>query len=381
MKFTLLLFLNSLILLVPAISSAQRTSKKGSYNLLIGTYTTTGKSEGIYIYHFNSHTGEFKFKSLAKGVENPSYLCISENQNYVYAVNELGKSLGSLSSFSFNSQKGELTFLNKVSSMGDDPCYISIDKEGKHVFAGNYSGGNLSVFNTLENGSLTEAIQTIQHTGNSINTKRQEKAHVHSTVLSPDEKMLFAADLGTDKINSYSISHSERSNVLTPSTPVAVKAGSGPRHLTFHPKRKFAYLIHELTAEISVYDYQEEDLKLKQTISMLDSGFNGAVGAADIHISGDGKFLYASNRGDANELVIYSIAKNGELSFTGRQSSTGKTPRNFGLTPDGKFLLVANQNSDEIVIFKRNKKTGLLSETGKKIAVGAPVCLLFAETR
>ena len=379
MKSTILLAA-SIFLINPVISNAQQHQNKKHYNLIIGTYTTSGDSEGIYVYNFNAQSGDFEFKSVAKGVENPSYLCVSANQKFVYAVNEVEN--GGVSSFNLNAKTGELYLLNRVKSKGENPCYISIDKTGKHVFAGNYSGGNLSVFKTSLNGSLTEATQTIQHYGSSTNNNRQEKPHVHATVLSPDEKVLFAVDLGTDKINSYRINNFSKAEVLSPTEQgfVAVKAGSGPRHLTFHPNGKFAYLIQELTAEVSVYDYKTQKLTIKQTASMLSPDFKGAVGAADIHISPDGKFLYASNRGDANELVIYSIAKNGTLTFSGRQSTLGKTPRNFVITPEGNFLLVANQNSDEIVIFKRNIKTGMLTATNKKISVGKPVCLIFANS-
>jgi 6-phosphogluconolactonase len=378
MKFTIRV-VALIFLIMPVSSMAQRHPEKNLKNLIIGTYTNSGKSLGIYVYSFNSRTGDFNFRSVTKGVENPSYLCLSDNQKFLYAVNEVTN--GYVSSFSFNPDKGELSFLNKVNSMGADPCYISIEKKSKSVFVGNYSGGNLSAFTVLPNGALSEAVQTIQHSGNSINTQRQEKAHVHSTVISPDEQVLFVADLGTDKLNSYRINNSGEAEILsaTEQNSILVKAGSGPRHLTFHPNGKFAYLIHELTAEVSVYTYQSGQLNFVQTVSMVAPGYTGGVGAADIHVSPDGKFLYASNRGDANELVIYSVTKDGKLKLVGRQSTLGKTPRNFAITPEGNFLLIANQNSDEIVIFKRNKKTGMLTDTGKKIEVGSPVCLLFAK--
>ena len=159
----------------------------------------------------------------------------------------------------------------------------------------------------------------------------------------------------------------------------AVKPGGGPRHLTFHPNGKYAYLILELEASVMVFDYKDGNLTVKQTIGMVSPDFQGKVSGADIHISPDGKFLYASNRGDANEIVIYSIDKKGMLTHTGLQSVKGKTPRNFAIDPTGNFLLVANQNTNDIVIFKRDLKTGLLNDTGKKIIVDKPVCLKFVE--
>lgn len=365
-----------IVLLLPLMVMAQNNETSKS-NLIIGTYTQPGKSEGLYVYEFNSIAGELTYKARAAGIVNPSYLTISDDQQFVYAVNETGRETpGGVSSFKFDALSGELKFLNKVNSMGDDPCYISIDKKGENVFVGNYSGGNLSAFEVLPDGSLSEASQVIQHEGSSENKSRQEKPHVHSTVISPDHRYLFAADLGTDKVYSYRIRNGNLKAHQPPFTEAA--PGSGPRHLVFHPQGKMAYLIHELTGEVSVYDYKKGVLYPIQSISMMTPDFKGKVGAADIHVSPDGKFVYASNRGDANELVIYSIGKDGRLSLAGRQSTLGKGPRNFAIDPSGNYLLAANQNSDEIVVFKRDLKSGLLTDTGKRISIGQPVCLKFA---
>src|SRR5690606_33520240 len=146
----------------------------------------------------------------------------------------------------------------------------------------------------------------------------------------------------------------------------------------FSSDGKFVYGIQELTADVVVYRYKQGKLKLLQEISMLEDGFNGRIGAADIHLSPDGAFLYASNRGEGDDIGIFKVnKKKGTLQKVGNQSVLGKEPRNFAITPDGKLLLAANQSSDEIVIFNRNAETGLLTDTGKRIAVGAPVCLVF----
>ena len=155
------------------------------------------------------------------------------------------------------------------------------------------------------------------------------------------------------------------------------KPGGGPRHITFHPSGNYAYLVLELDGAVMALDYRNGKLTAKQTVSMVAPDFKGRLSGADIHASPDGKFLYASNRGDANEIAIYSIDRNGMLSLIGRQSVLGKTPRNFAIDPTGNFLLVANQNSNDVIIFKRDVNTGLLSPTGKKIEVDKPVCLKF----
>lgn len=355
-----------------------QTSKNKDFYLLVGTYTNEDKTNGIHVYTFNTETGDFQEKSKAVNVHNPSFLAISKDRKNVYSVSEGGDGKG-VNAFSFNTASGELTFLNSASSGGSGPCYISVDDKKRMVFVGNYGGGSLSAIPVAKDGSLSNDIQTIQHSGSSVNKSRQEKPHVHAVVLSPDERCLFVPDLGTDKVYAYEFD-AARAKPLTPADPpyVTVKAGGGPRHLTFHPNGKYAYLILEMESAIVAFDYKNGELKEKQSITMLAPGFTGKVGAADIHVSPDGKFLYGSNRGEANDIVIYAIDKNGTLAYAGRQSSLINTPRNFAIDPTGNFLLVANQNSNDIVVFKRDHKTGLLTPSGKTIQVDKPVCLKFA---
>jgi len=348
------------------------------FNLLIGTYTIPGKSDGIYVYTFNSETGEFRYKAEVTGIKNPSYLVISNDRRNVYAVSEQGDGKGSVSAYAFDAASGKLILLNTVSAGGDGPCYISVDKDKKFVFVGNYDGGSLSAIPIKSDGSLASDIQFIQHEGSSINKSNQDQPHVHATVLSPDNRYLFVPDLGTDKVNIYSV-NTKSPQPLTPATPafVSVKAGSGPRHFIFHPSGSVAYLIQEMMGIVTVFDYKDGTLNARHSVTMPPEGFTGKIDAADIHTSPDGKFLYGSLRGDINEIVIYAVDKKGDLTYAGRQSTLGKIPRNFAIDPTGKFLLVANQNSDEIIVFHRNLKTGLLIDTGKKISIGKPVCLKF----
>ena len=373
-----------LILGFHTLAEGQTPTDDPMYDLLVGTYTEPGKSEGIYVYRFNSATGEFKYSGEATGIKNPSYLCVSKDGNYVYSVNEVGDGNGGVSAFSFDSPSGQLSFINSASSGGDSPCYISVDDRNSSVYVGNYGGGSLSAVPIKADGSLGSGLQTIQHEGKSIGTG-QNNPHVHATVLSPDGRYLFVPDLGTDKVYIYTVD-SGNSDPLTAADPafVKVKAGSGPRHFIFHPNGKYAYLIQEITGDVTVFDYKDGKLTMKQTISLGSDEYkeNGdSAAAADIHISPDRKFLYGSLRGTSNELVIYDIDKKGKLKMVGRQSTLGKTPRNFALDPTGNFLLVGNSGDDEIVIFKRDQKTGLLTPTGGKIQVGAPVCLKFVASK
>ena len=352
---------------------------QNDWYLLVGTYTS-GKSEGIYVYKFNPLSAE---NSLASTVpsSNPSFLAVSPDNKFVYAVNEnaakdnngIG---GEVSAFSFNNTKGILSPLNKKSSAGNHPCYVTIDKSGKWIYAGNYSSGTVAVLESGKDGNLTGPNQITQHTGTGPNLQRQESAHVHGTFLSPDEKYLLVPDLGADKVFIYSVDKSKGTLVPTSTPFSSAFPGAGPRHLDFHFKLPIVYVLEELTGFVGVYSFRDGKLDLIERMNLYPKEYSGALGSADIHVSPDGKFLYASNRGDFNSITIFKIdASSGKLSLVGFQSTLGKTPRNFSFDPSGNYLLVANQNSDEIVIFKVNKDTGLLTDTGKKIVVPNPVCL------
>jgi len=340
--------------------------------LFIGTYTSK-TSEGIYVYKFNTQTGDFAPVSIAKGIKNPSFLAFSPDKKYLYSVAEM--SGGAVSSFSVDKQSGTLTMLNTQSAGGNGPCHVAVDKTGKWVIVGNYGGGSLSILPVQADGSLGVATQTIQHEGKSVNKARQEKPHVHSINIASNNKDVFVPDLGTDKIMTYTLD--TKTGQLLPGNPPFTSSvpGAGPRHFTFHPKGKFAYVIQELDATITGFHYKPGKLEPFQTVSTIPADYTGQKWCADIHISPDGKFLYGSNRAHES-LVIFSInQKNGELTYVGHQNVLGKTPRNFMIDPTGKWVLVANQDSDNVVIFSRDIKTGKLTPTGKEIKVSMPVCL------
>ncbi len=341
--------------------------------LLLGTYTR-GKSEGIYVYKFNSITGKSVLLSSA-ATSNPSYLAVSPNQEYVYAVNENSDS-GAVTAYAFNRKTASLHKLDVQPTQGDNPCYVAIDKTGKWAFAANYSGGSFTVFPINADGSLKAPSTTIAHHGSGPNKDRQEKAHVHSTVLSPDNHYVFVSDLGMDKIMGYSFNPAT-GKVKAAAQPFAEAApGSGPRHLIFHPSGRYAYLMEELSGQVVAFRYINGSLKQIQSISSVPADFHGFAGSADIHVSPDGKFLYGSNRGESNTIAIFSISPaTGMLKAIGYEPVLGKAPRNFNFDPSGNFLLVANQDTDEVVVFKRNKQTGLLKDTGERIKAGNPVCV------
>ncbi len=373
-RFSCLLVISTMILSATEIQAQK-------LNLLIGTYTKSGKSEGIYVYEFDTKTGKTTYKNKATGLNNPSYLALSKDEKHVYAVSEAGPGKGGASAFAFNKKTGALSFLNSKPSIGDGPCYIAVDDQNKHIFLANYGGGSLTAIPLNSDGSLGDTNQHIKYEGSSVNKDRQSAPHVHSTVLSPDNEYLFVSDLGTDKINIYKYnSENQEMPLKNARTPfVSVIPGSGPRHFDFHPNHKFAYSIQEMSGNVSVFKYGNGSIELVENVSSIPADYKGNIWSADIHVSPDGKFLYTSTRDQLNEIVIFKIDKSsGKLTLAGRHSSLGKAPRNFVIDPGGNFLLVANQNSDNIVVLKRDKTTGLLKHTGEELKIGSPVCLKFA---
>ncbi len=343
------------------------------YYLFAGTYTS-GKSEGIYVYDFNSSTGDASPVSTM-AAKNPSFLAIGAGGKYVYSVGENGT--GKVSAFGFDKTTGQLHFINEQESAGADPCFVAVNRQNNWAVVANYTGGSLSALPIGKDGSLGPVAQVIAHTGHSADTARQEKAHVHSTFFSPDQRYVISCDLGTDQLNIYQFQAKANQPLkgLTNSV-VNVHAGSGPRHLVFHPSRPFVYVIEELTGTVEAYGYHNGHLTHKQRISSVPDDFKGDRGSADIHISPNGKFLYASNRGGANNIAVFAIdSASGKLQVRGFQSVLGIHPRNFIIEPTGRFLLVANRDTDNVVVFRINASSGLLSDTGKQIHIPNPVCL------
>ena len=364
-----------LFVIIPLLGMAQKKTR--FYHLIVGTYTKT-QDKGLFVYKFDSKKGSLTYESSSEGIKNPSYLAISDDGTKVYSVNESGtERKGGVSAFNFDKKTGKLNFINEQDTKGTGPCYISIASDNKYIFTANYTGGNVSALPLNNDGSIGKLTQLVQHVGSSIDQSRQKEPHAHSAIFSPSGDILYSADLGTDKLYAYQYD----ANKAQPLSEAAqaftkIEAGYGPRHFAFNKEANRVYVLAEMKAIISVFNYQDKALKHLQDVKMNSADFKGTNGAADIHLSNDGKFLYATNRGSVNEIVIFKVDKNtGELERIGAESSKGKTPRNFMIDPTDRFLLVANQNSDDIYVFKRNKKTGLLSYIDTKITVGSPVCL------
>lgn len=363
------------IILISFATSVQ--AQKNILNLIVGTYTNSCQSKGIYVYEFNTKKAQIRLKKRSDSLVNPSYLALSKDNKFLYAVNENGLE-STVSSFGFDSESGAMTAINKVDAQGADPCYIINDAD--NVITANYSGGNISVFGKNEDGSLTEAKQVVQHYGKGINKERQESSHVHMVYFSPDKKYVLSNDLGTDKIYVYNYNPTAPKEVLTLKDSVSVKEGSGPRHLTFSKNGKFVYLLQELDGSLTSFSYDDGKLTPVFETTILEKDYKGTFSAADIHVSPNGKFLYATNRGEANNITVFKIKKKGKLQLKEQVSTLGKGPRNFVIDPTGKFLLVAHQFTNNVIFFKIHKKKGTLKDTGIQFDLCSPVCLIFGET-
>lgn len=368
--------------------------------LLVGTYTNTGRSaanphmdstgsKGIYVYRFDEGTGKAKLLSHTEGVCNPSYLAVAPDGHHVYACTESRMAgMGSVSAFDFDAATGRLRFIDKVPSGGDNPAYVSVDSSGRWVAVANYTGGSFSVCRIGADGGLSPWVQRLAFSGHGVNPQRQEKPHVHSAVFSPDGRHLYIQDLGLDRISVYPFDAGAGAAAVgsgsgaLPLDTAAVKRfsavpGAGPRHLTFSPDERFAYLIEEMGGMVDVYGYDPVTgvLGQVQRIAAHPDTASGSWRSSDIHLSPDGKFLYASNRAETS-ITIFSVDKEkGTLQRLAYEPTFGREPRNFTIDPTGNWLLAGDQDSNCIVIYRIDKTTGYLKPLRRRIRVPSPTYL------
>ena len=354
--------------------------------LYIGTYTekeshVSGQATGIYIYSFDRISGRLSYIGSSPATTNPSYIAIHPSGKWMYAVNEMSKpdeSAGTISAFKLIQNGRGMEFINSVSSEGNYPCFIQVDQTGKFAMAANYGSGTVAFLPINADGSLGQALSVDHHEGKG-HTSRQETSHAHMIINSRDNRYAYSCDLGTDQIYVYRID-TILGRLIPSGSNYRTQPGAGPRHLTFHPFRNFAYVINELngTIECMQVDTITGNLSRFQIISTISSGNSQEAACADIHITPSGQYLYASNRGNYNNIALYSVhPQTGELTLTGHQDVKGKTPRNFIIDPSGSYLLVANQDTDNVVTFRIDPETGKLIDIGVESNIPTPVCLKF----
>jgi 6-phosphogluconolactonase len=367
------------------VPAAEKSKSETNLCLVyFGTYTGN-KSRGIYVSKLNLVSGAMTQPTLVGETKNPSFLAIHPGKGFLYAVGEIdnfdGKKTGALSAFALDPESGQLTLLNQQPSSGAGPCFVTVDKAGKHVLVANYAGGSIAALAIGDDGKLGKTTAAIQHTGSSVNPKRQSEPHAHSINLDAANRFAFAADLGLDKVLIYKFDSAK--GTLVPNDPAfgAVQPGSGPRHFAFHPSGRFAFVINEILCTVTAFSYDAArgELKELQTISTLPPGESVKAGfsTAEVQVHPGGKFLYGSNRGHDTIAVFTIDEKSGRLTYVENTPTQGKTPRNFGIDPSGRILLAANQASDNVAAFRIDPQSGRLTPTGHSVLVGSPVCVKF----
>lgn len=353
--------------------SGGKPMTKSSYPFFLGTYTN-GKSEGIYKYVFHTD-GSFTALGLAIKTENPSCLAQSPDNQFLLAVNEIdkGTGAGTVESYAYSGDRLEL--LSRSSSGGNNPCFVSVNKDG-FVLAANYTGGNVGLLKLNEAGVLSELLDVQQHHGSGT-TDRQEAPHAHSAWFEPGGAGIISIDLGTNELWFSRIDETKGKFIPAKPSKLELEPGAGPRHLAYHPEGLWLYVLNELNSTVTLLQKDVKGLyQIKQSFSTLPEGYSEPNTAADIHISSDGKFVYVSNRGHDSIAVFQVSFQEGALKLMGHKSTGGKGPRNFAFSPDQNYLVVANQYSDNIVSLKRDNGTGMLKYKNQ-IKAPSPVCIEF----
>jgi 6-phosphogluconolactonase len=351
-----------------------------------GTYTgDKSKSKGIYVSTLDLATGALSPPELAVETPSPSFLAVRPDGRFLYAANEVrtfqGKESGSVSAFAIDRATGKLRLLNQESSVGGGPAHLVVDRSGRNALVANYGGGSVAVLPIDGSGRLKPASAFVQHTGSSVNPRRQKEPHAHSINVDPANKFAYAADLGIDKVMIYRFD-ARRGTLSAGDPPSAdVSPGAGPRHFAFHPKGRFAYVINELALTVTAFTHDAASGALKpvESISTLRPSETPREGfsTAEVQVHPSGRFLYGSNRGH-DSIVVFAIDPGtGRLSYVEHEPTQGSTPRGFGIDPSGRYLLAANQRSDSVVVFRIDEKTGKLTPAGHTVQVGTPVCVKF----
>jgi 6-phosphogluconolactonase len=342
--------------------------------IYVGTYTqalghVNGRATGIYTCRFDTVSGTLSIADSCTDIANPSFVCVSPDKQYLYAVGENGGSpaqpYGSVAAYRIGA-KGHLSKINERPSYGVAPCHVSTDRTGKWVFIANYGTGNIASYQVLPDGSLSDSLYMRRHPG--------QHPWAHQVLPSPDNTLLYAADKGADRLFLYQM---QETGVLRPQSEVPFKAGTGPRHLDFSPVHpgQFA-VIGELSCSVLTFqrDAGSGKITLLDSLSTLPAGYTAKNTCADIHYHPNGQFLYGSNRGH-NSIAVFKVLADGRLQAIGHVPSGGTIPRNFLITSDGKWMLTANQNSSTVQAYRIDPATGIPTPSGQAVRVPTPVCL------
>ncbi len=361
------------LLLLTACTAKPKTDNRPI--VFVGTYTedlgfVQGKAAGIYTCRLDTVSGALEITDTTGGIANPSFLAISPDKKYLYAVAENGgkpdKPFGSVVAYRIETG-GRLVKINEVPSYGAAPCHVSTDASGKYVLIANYVTGNVVSYSVNPDGSLSDSLSAGQHPG--------ATPWAHMIIPAPSGPgRILAVDKGADQVFLYDLEAGKLRRIDS----LRLSPGAGPRHFDFHPADpSLGFVINENSCSIASVRFDTDGLRpaVLDSLSTLPAGFKGKNTCADIHVHPNGRFVYGSNRGH-NSIAIFGVdAASGKLTLVGHESTQGALPRNFMITPDGKMLLAANQNSDNVVAFRIDPASGKLTPTGANSRVPTPVCL------
>ncbi|HMD85620.1 MAG TPA: lactonase family protein [Terriglobia bacterium] len=366
----------------------------GSYSLPQGPDGSIGRGQGIYVFEMNPATGALVEREVIRRDTNPSFMAFDSSRQHLYSVNWIsnyqGQNSGSVSAYTIDRASGHLTLLNTVSSEGANPTHLSIHPSGKYVLVASYFGGTVAVLPILASGELGPATDVVHDQGTvgpqhaasappgSFAISGHDKPHAHMVQSDPAGRFVLAADLGLDRILIWKFD-AEKGRLIPNDPPsAALPAGDGPRHFAFHPSGHWFYSLQEEGSTVAVYDYDSAQGRLtaKQTVSSLPKGFAGSNFPAEVMISADGKFLYASNRLH-DSIAWFSISATGTLAWGGEEWTRGDHPRAFNFDPSGDFFYVCNQFADALTTFRIDRRTGALTFTGQYTPVGSPASIIF----
>jgi 3-carboxymuconate cyclase len=369
-------FSAAILLFVPLTLAAETPQPRAAktYRAYVGNYTTKTESKGIYQFNFDSGTGKMSAYELAGETKDPSWVIVHPGGKYLYAANEMDHG-STISAFVVDPKSGKLTLLNQQPAQGEGPCHLAFDRTGKFLLTANYSTGNAVVYPILADGKLGEPTASVTDQGQPGPHQHQKGPHAHWIGTSKDDRLVYVADLGLDKVLAYKFDATK--GTLAPAGGAVAKSGAGPRHVALSADEQFMYLLGELDSTVTVFAHDQDSFKSVQAVPMLPSGFSGRNDAAEIELHPSGKFLYASNRGH-DSFAVYSVdQKKGTLTQVEIVPTGGKEPRHFAIDPTGHFLLAENQNTNNIIEFRIDQSTGKLTPTGETLTTPSPICISF----
>jgi 6-phosphogluconolactonase len=352
-------------------------SMSAHFDIWIGSYADRNEV-GLTKLQLNKSTGQLTKTAEFNGIENPSFLTLDAKGRFMHVVSEVmetdGDPTGELLSFELPSADSEtLREISAHHTLGAAPCYVMLDSTQKWLAVANYFGPSVTLYPVSEEGIPGPASVRFRHTGSGPNLDRQEMAHPHSAVFSPDGHFLFVPDLGLDKIMIYTLDSEQQ---WIGHDAVSLTPGAGPRHFKFHPSGKAAFVVNELACTVTRFIYEQPGVLEKQeSLSTLPASFSGESTCAELAISPDGRYLYVSNRGHDSIAVMKLNEVTGELEGAGFVSTRGQMPRNFALSPDGRWLVAANQQSGSVVLFSIDPQLGLPVYAGMELPINKPVCV------